>query len=295
MGAAIDLAVVAKGEVDPREFFESLTHAAPAGFHAVNVHIAHDAPWRGPLSHLCARIRIHVSGVASLPMMWAQAIGAGDSSYVAVLDIRCPPRAEWWLQARQAMENGLAAFYGPVEPGWGRDDGRITGYLAEYAQFAPPLQAWLNEVPGNNAVFQRDLLPEPEQLRRDGFSKTFLVWRLARELGLRFEPIEGLTVTYRKGFRIGPYVVRRYRHGRCFAGARHRHPGQPPLWLCLMATPALPAMRIARIARACWRRADLRSALLRHLGPVIASEVAWSVGEFAGYAFGPGDSCEHLD
>lgn len=296
MHAAIDLAVAAKGLVDPTAFLRSLPPPGSPGLEAIRVYIAHDFPWPGAEASDEGSLELcQMPKDCPLPAFWAAAVLRGRSPYVAVLDISCPPRPEWWHRAQLEIERGTPAFFGAVEPGWGECDSRIAGYLAEYSQFAQPLPQWLNEVPGNNAVFRRELLPTAEQLRKKGFSKTSLVWGLARERDLRFEPVEGLAVTYQKGFNTWPYVLRRYRHGRCFAGTRHWHPGQLPRWLCLLGTPALPALRLARIMRACRRRADLRRALRLHIGPVIASELGWSAGEFAGYAIGAGRACEYLE
>ena len=49
--------------------------------------------------------------------------------------------------------------YGPVLPPEEPGAGSMVGYLAEYAAFHPPLPKQPGEVPGNNVVIDRELLP----------------------------------------------------------------------------------------------------------------------------------------
>ena len=71
--------------------------------------------------------------------------------------------------------------------------------------------------------------------------------------------------------------------------------------LCLGFTPLLPALRTARVlarvglgARPQPGALRPRSWPLAALGPLVLGEIAWSWGEFAGYARGPGTACEEL-
>lgn len=292
---SLTLAVAAKGHCQPQAFFDALAAAGLLGTPEVKIIIAHDEAWPMQVAlpgnvRLCACPR----GVSILKL-WGAAMAQATQPYIAVLDIRCPPQAAWWVRVRQEIERGTPLFFGPVDPGWGISDARITGYIAEYAQFRSPLAADLDEAPGNNIVCRRDLLEAPDKLAAEGFYKTFMIWKLAREQQLAPRGFDDMVVVYRKPFAMGHYAKRRYIHGRCFAACRFDNPGQPPRAVCLAFTPLLPLLRVWRIYRAVARHDDMRRAFFWQLPRLALSELAWSVGEFMGYAFCGRDYCERLD
>lgn len=223
--------------------------------------------------------------------MWGAAMRQASSTYLAVADARCPPSATWLGAALRAMADGVPAFFGPVSF---RDTGdrlSVVEYLLEYGQFAPPVHLTMNEVPGNNFVFRRDLLDQ--RVLRDGqFHKVFFV----DELRLRGLPpvfCEGLEVFYSKRYRRQRYLVRRFAHGRTYAALRSREQGLGMRLLRGLSSPVLPLLRIARVAGAVSGKPELKAALLRHLGYAAAAETAWSLGECVGYLTArPGDPAD---
>lgn len=287
----LSLAVAANGTCDASAFFRALG-AADAGFVApdIDIHIAHngglatDRPvgWNIHF-HACAPDTpvFHLLGVA---------IAASVSEYVAVLDIQVPPAPGWLARVQTEINKGTPLFFGPVEPGMDWSDRRMVGYLAEYAQFSSPLPVHIGEVPGNNLVFRRGL-GVSDDVEISGFFKTFMIWRLGRELGLAPQAFNDMTVVYQKDFSLGQYLSMRVSQGRTFATRRHGHPGQPAKLLCIAFTPFLPFLRIWRILRAT--RHTHRRATLRHLHLLVLSEAAWSLGEFLGYAVSGGVAADH--
>lgn len=215
-------------------------------------------------------------------------------NYAAVIDTHCPIKAGWLNHVLLQARNGHAVFYGPVEPGWPLNNSNIIGYLIEYAQFKSPVTCD-SEFPGNNIIFRTELLGNRDELRRQGFFKTFLLWRLKKEQ--RTEPVysEEIPVYYQKNFQLTHYLKRRLTHGRCFAGCRLKQENQPHRLLCIAFTPALFILRTFRIYQWVKPKNDLKKAFFRYAPQIIASEVAWSIGEFLGYSFGEKDSCENLD
>ncbi len=292
----LTIAVAARGIFDPGVFLDALSRENATASQNIEVHIAHDEDWPPEYSDPGACIKLHRCPVGtSILQLWGVAIARSAGEYVAVLDVRGPPEEGWLLCVERQMENGVPLFFGPVEPGWGRRDPRITGYLAEYAQFSRPLSPALDEVPGNNVVCRRTLLDDSSKLLTDGFFKTFMVWRLEQEMGLKPQKFDSMAVTYYKPFSYGHYMRRRYRHGQCFGATRHDNPGQPARAFCTMSTLVLPLVRLWRIYRAARRRPDLHFAYFRFLHLLVQSEVAWSLGELAGYINRNRSICEHLD
>ncbi|NNM20042.1 MAG: hypothetical protein HKO55_02045 [Gammaproteobacteria bacterium] len=296
METVLSLAVAAKGECDPRPFIDALEESGIFAAENIEIHIASDLPLPANSLAPAANVFVHqcASGTSILKL-WGMALAQTASSYVAVLDINCPPAAEWFSSAMSEIAKGGRLFFGPVNSAWKSNDRRIVGYIAEYAQFSGPLALELDEVPGNNLVFHGSLLGDREALTGQGFFKTFMIWRLATEGHLVPARLDEMVVMYRKPFRVRHYVRRRFVHGRCFGATRHDNAGQPPRLLCLGFTLVLPLVRTSRIYKAVRKHAELRRAFWRFFILIFASESAWSAGEFFGYAFGGRSCCEKLD
>lgn len=296
MDVALSLAVAAKGECDPRLFLEALEKEGVLSAANVDVHIAHDATWPIEPANMPANVSLHPCSLnTSILKLWGEALARSMGRYVAVLDINCPPAPGWLNSVLAEIGKGNKLFFGPVDSGWEKNDRRIVGYLVEYAQFASPLTAELDEVPGNNIVCERSLLDDVSKLQSEGFFKTFMVWRLAAEQQLLPGRLDDMVVSYRKPFQCGHYIKRRYIHGRCFGATRHDNADQPSRLLCLGFSVVLPLVRTWRIYKVVRNHGDLRRAFYRFILLIISSECAWSAGEFSGYAFGGRDCCNKLD
>lgn len=243
---------------------------------------------------LAARERVlRFDAPLSLTALWGKAMAAAQGAHVAVLDGRDEPTPGWVSAWVAAPSDHIVC--GPVNP---HALGALTSwaaYLSEYGQFYAPLdRGGLPELPGNNVVFPRALLPPPEELEVYGFWKTFHLERLKRERELAIAVANEMMVSFRREYLLGPYLKRRFIHGRCYGGRRTSEPGTRGRFTYLAMTPALPAVRTVRVLR----RILTKPALLRRFGaafvPVVLGEVAWAVGEGVGYAAGEAGACDAL-
>ena len=271
----------------------------------------------GPSS---AALRFTLHACETTPMrLWGHAMARARGSHVAVLDARDTLAPGWvraWAEAAEA--SGDAICFGPVDPGQLSDSCSWAAYLSEYGRFWSPLAADdTAELPGNNIVFPRDSLPADETLESQGFWKTFHLVTLRDDHGggdsLALAPCPGMVVRVERRYRLTEYLRRRYLHGRCYGGRRLEQPGAPPRLLCLGFTPLLPAVRTARVLRRVAKRLELlwaqpdpqadppagslparRGWPAAAFAPLVLGEIAWSWGEFNGYARGAGSACEEL-
>ncbi len=230
---------------------------------------------------------------SSIFHLWAVAMQRASGSFVAVVDARCPPGPTWLDAAWQAIAQDIPAFFGPVvcpdvEPGR-----RLVEYALEYGQFARPVAPSLNEVPGNNFVFRRDLL-DASAVRGQQFHKVFFVDDLRRR-GLAPVYRDGMEVMYLKRFAPLHYIARRFAHGRTYAALRSSGRGLRYRLLRGFTSLALPLLRLFRAARSASGKPRLVAALRRHPIYAMASEVAWSLGECAGYLTAKSGDPAHLD
>ena len=226
--------------------------------------------------------------------LWGHAMAHARGRHVAVLDVHDGLGANWCRGWAAAPTDRLVC--GPVDPGHLEGCWSWAAYLSEYGQFNGSLDSsQLEEVPGNNLVVPRELLPASDDLEKNGFWKTFHLERLKARLGeLPLAVANDMVVMYRRSYRLGPYLRRRVLHGRCYGGRRLEQPSAPPRLLCLAFTPLLPLLRIYRVLRRVLKKRGLRRPLVKASGPIFLGEVAWALGEAFGYARGPGDACERL-
>lgn len=277
----LSLAIAVKGPWDVHGLTRAL-RAAGAMSPRIDIHLACDCAPNGPVGG----INVVVRDGLSLAQLWGVAAAQCRSPAIAILHGHAPP-APAWAKAMLTALGSRQALCGPVEPGYSPSDPRITGYLVEYCQFHRPSATEMSEVPGNNLVLPRSMLPSSEILERDGFSKTLM---LVTNKSLRWRWVTGAVVEHCRPFVMLPYCRRRYRHGRSYGAARLNHLNAPPRLILLVGTGLLPVIRVARIIRHAWRHTALRFAVLRRLPVILLAETCWSAGEFVGYLTGrPGD------
>jgi hypothetical protein len=142
------------------------------------------------------------------------------------------------------------------------------------------------DLAGNNVSYKRevlDALPASE-----GFYDVFVHRRWADE-GLRLRA-SGTIVVHQVNFRQWSHVTRMpYHHGRGFAGSRFASAGRPLRTLAGISALFLPILSTARIMKLAVERG--RFGRLTQAFPwIVLFTTSWSLGESAGYLFGPGDS-----
>lgn len=209
--------------------------------------------------------------------------------YVALLDARCVPRPGWTEAMARAIRDGVPAAFGPVMlDGTARAQAHLP-FIVEYAQFEPPVSSALNEIPGNNFLFDRRLL-DPAWLERSEFHKTLFVDALRRK-GVEPRFVADAAVGFDKAYPLLRYAVRRFSHGRGFAAGRSE--GNRILWA--LGTPVLPLLRLLRIVRATRGKPAARAALWTRTPAVVFAETAWSLGELVGYMTRSAGSPRFLD
>lgn len=226
--------------------------------------------------------------------LWGHAMAHARGTHIAILDLRDGLGANWCGSWAAAPRECLVC--GPVDPEFIEDGCSWAAYMSEYGQFNHSLDSnRLEEVPGNNLVVPRELLPDAEDLEQNGFWKTFHLEGLKDRLGeLPLVAANNMVVMYRRSYRLGPYLRRKLLHGRCYGGRRLKQPTSLQRLVYLGFTPALPVLRIYRVMRSVWKKRGIRRQLMTAGVPLFLGEVAWALGEALGYARGAGDACERL-
>jgi hypothetical protein len=230
----------------------------------------------------------------TLPKLFQAGISRSRGGVIALTDTTCEPDPGWVRAILEAHKAPAPVIGGAVEMNGISRLIDWAAYFCEYGQFMLPLtNGPATEVPGNNLSFKRRALDDGKEFTRDGFWKTYWCRRLQEE-GIELELRPSIIVYYKKTFELIPFLVRRFHHGRCFAGMR-------------VARASLPR-RAAYGAGACllpfvffWRTISRVVPKKRYLTkfflslPIIAvAIVSWSIGECCGYLSGAGKSCAHV-
>lgn len=231
---------------------------------------------------------------STLPRLWGVGVARAQGGIIAVTETSCIPHENWVMSILSAHGGPHPVIGGAVEMDGGRSLVDWAAYFCEYGQFmGPAAEGVVSEVPGNNVSFKREMLKRGREFIENGFWKTYWCRQLQAE-GVQLYAVPAIIVHYGKSYRLCPFLVRRFHHGRCFAGMRIA--GMSPARRAgyVVGSPLLPIVFLARIIGAILPKR-------RHLGRfavclpmVIVAVLSWSLGELCGYLAGPGTSCSHV-
>jgi len=230
----------------------------------------------------------------SIPALRAQGIAQSRGTLVAIIEDHCNVTPGWLTTIDRAHRAGHRVVGGAVENGSTGSVIDWAAFLCDYARFMPPLRSGIvEEVTGNNVVYERAALAELGPEATDGTWEYFLHARL-RQRGIPFYSEPALVVSHKKEFGFLYFLAQRFHYSRSFAAMRMA--GAPP-WkraAYAAATPLLPPLIFARIAREI-ARGRLWGRLLTAAPALAAFLASWALGEAAGALAGPGASLARVD
>ena len=234
----------------------------------------------------------------NLPALKGAAIREARGELVAVLDPSDAADPEWIDEMLAAFADpGVCAAGGAVMLSGARSAGNVAAYLFEYGAFNPPIAAGdtRGDLPGNNVAYRRSALIDTcaDILASEGFNKPFFHERI-RARGGRLVICPTMRVRHLTSYRFLAFGVRRFHYGRCFGAVRVRRatPARKALYRAFAPTvvPILIARHLRRALSHPGNRRLLPGAALALCGVC----TFWGVGEWLGYWFGPGRSCQEL-
>ncbi len=231
---------------------------------------------------------------ATLPKLLQAGIARSRGGVIAITDTTCEPDPGWVRAILEAHKAPAPVIGGAVEM---NGFSRLTdwaAYFCEYGQFMMPLtNGPAAEVPGNNLSFKRRALDSGKEFTGDGFWKTYWCRKLQEE-GIELELRSSMIVYYKQTFELLPFLVRRFHHGRCFAGMRVARASLLTRVAYATGSFLLPFVFFWRtVSRVVSKKRYLTRFFLSL--PIIAlAVVSWSIGECSGYLSGTGKSCAQV-
>lgn len=238
---------------------------------------------------------ISFPGRMSLPLLLGAGIEHSTGDIVAVTDATCIVDINWVSEILNTHDRTIyPVIGGAVEIEKGKSIVDWTAYFCEYGQFMHPLvEGEASELPGNNVSFKRWVLKKGQEFVQDGFWKSYWCRRLQEE-GIKLISIPSIVVYYNKSFYLRSFLIRRFHHGRCFAGMRIARVSIFTRIYYIAGSPLLPFLILGRTIKAVISKKRYLKEFIFSLPVSIMAIVNWSVGEFWGYLTGPGNSCAKI-
>jgi len=257
-------------------------HAAPA----FDILVVYDPRLEG-VGQLAAQrpdVRFVANEGQRTPLELAsRAVGEATGSLVLLTEDHCVPGVGWVGAMVEAQAEERAVVGGSVEPLPETTAMDWAFYLVDYYRYMPPLEPGVSPtLTVCNASYRRDRLDAVSELWRDIFHETAIHEALAARFGCLWLCPEA-RVAMRRHVRFRDALRERVAFGRLFGCTRL---GFLPTWRRVyyaFLAPALPAILLARMTRACARDRVNRRRLGRSALHVTALVLAWSWGEWLGY------------
>jgi glycosyltransferase involved in cell wall biosynthesis len=229
---------------------------------------------------------------STLPLLWGAGISRSRGKVIAILDTRTI-LDEQWIDATLISHEGSDPIVGGAVESTPREKWLDwAAYFCEYGQFMHPLtEGAATELPGNNLSFKRWVLSRGREFIEPAFWKTHWCRQLQRE-GVQLVAKPSIVVYDKKSYHPGPFLVRRFHHGRCFAGMRGKRVSLCLRGAFLMGSPLLPVLLLGRTIRAVAGKRRYVKEFIFALPFSLLAILCWSLGEFCGYLAGPGKSCQ---
>jgi glycosyltransferase involved in cell wall biosynthesis len=223
----------------------------------------------------------------TVPQLRRIGVEHAQGGIVAVIEEHCVAAEDWLSTLVSAFSSEYVAVGGPIEFRGGRLRDWIT-YFIEYNSYLPPWpegDAW--KLADANVGYRREVLTANLDSLSGGYWEATLHHKLLSE-GARFCSVPGLIVYHRGPFDYGYYLRQRYLFSRAFAGARRTNLSAPKRVIYLLAAPAIPFVLLARTASRVFAKGCHPGKFVACLPLIVPAMTIYVVGEWMGYAFGPG-------
>ena len=219
---------------------------------------------------------------ALTPHLWRDGILAARGKRVAITIAQHVPALDWVERLLAADLHNYVAVGGALAIERSASGGSWAAYLLRYAAYSPGGACReVADVPGDNAVYDREALLAHRSAFADGFWEPEIHARL-RDEGRRllFDP--ALVVTQRAELQAREFARQRLAHGTRFGFDRAVRLSGSMRLAYAVAAPAAPLILGFKVILRAWRRPELRRHLPRALPLLAVFVLAWGLGEARG-------------
>ncbi len=231
----------------------------------------------------------------SVPDLRRHGIIAATADHVAIIEEHCVAGEDWVATILRCIEEPVAAVGGVVQDS---NYERLTDwavFFTEYNGYMPPMERGdTYDVCAANCVYRRDLMLEHLPEAGSGYWEAGLN-RTLLESGERFHCEPGLVVHHTGPFGLFYYLHQRYLFSRAFAGVRRDHASRGFRYAYLLAAPVLVPLLLARTASRVFAKRHRVGKFIQVLPYMLPITATYVLGEWVGFAVGPGDSLSRIE
>ena len=233
-----------------------------------------------------------VSPPLPIPKLRSMGIRQAQADIVVTTEDHCVVDDDWYeriLEAHRIYPH--PAIGGAIENGSRERLIDWAAYFCDYGNFMRPFPTGPSaDLPGSNVSYKKKILEDVcGDLLDAGVWENRLYQRLlATGMTLRIDP--SIVAYHIKTFNFSKFILQRYYFGRSYAAYRFARDLLLKRMWYLAISLFLPPILVWRYAKCCFSRKRFRIKFIKTLPLQIIFAVAWSFGEFMGYAFGDGGS-----
>lgn len=242
----------------------------------------------GPLDSIAARfpsVRLLAAADRQSPIeLAALAVGESRGNVVLLTEDHCSASPDWVRTLADAVVRHGKTIGGSLDPMPVLDGFDWAFYFVDFFRYMLPLDAGPTaSLSVCNVGYRRSDLLQLDGEWRSAFHETRVHDELMKRNGVHvFEPgarmLTGRMVGYGDGHR------ERYSFGRMFAAGRIDSSDRPRRALYAVGTAVLPVLLLGRMGAHALRRPATAGKFARALPHIVTLVLAWSWGEFLGYA-----------
>jgi len=233
----------------------------------------------------------YASRKACVPFLAGTGLRRATGEIIALTDTSSLVSSSWIANIIRAHASESLVIGGSVEP-----NGRMnlldwSAYFCDYGQFMHPLKAGsVGVLPGNNISIKRSALAKSAELVKPAFKKTLWCEKI-RSDGTELICDPAIETHFASSSRIVPFLARRYRNARCFAGMRSKEMTKLKRLLYLVGSPLLSIILLQRTISAVVPKRRYTKQLILSSPFLVAAVIFWSIGEACGYLTGSCQLC----
>jgi len=240
---------------------------------------------------------LHFDQPITLPQLRGRAITVSRGEIIAILDPYSIVKPGWVDEMLKAHHEHTNPVIGGVVDLYHENQQNLLAwaqYINEYGMFMSPVpEGEIEILPGSNISYKRSVLFDGDSPRYPEFWKTFIN-RDTESKGLALWLAPKVQVQLWKAIPFSDFLRTRRDHGRCFAAMRIDRASKSERLLRAATTPLLPFIFLMRWGRRYWAHRRRRREFVLTLPLQFLLFGNWALGEFEGYCFGSGFSCQKL-
>jgi hypothetical protein len=227
---------------------------------------------------------VDAPGDLPIPGLWGLGMQRSSRDVVALTTAHFTPGPDWVPAIRRSHSRlDSPAIGGPIDPPRGGGLVDWATYFMRYSAYARcDREEAREDLAGDNASYKRAAVLAHPELLRDGFWEQEFHRRF-RRAGSTLTLVPEMRVRQRRSFGFLRFIRQRFQHGRQFGRTRMRGRGTWARAVHVLASPAVPALLLARISSRVLRNGRDLGRFTAALPIVGCFVLAWAAGEAAGY------------